>query len=90
MLKYVATRLVGSIAVAKLTPAGLTPADCHKLRALCIWTEPSSGVRAFGFVHPGFGFLGSSLIRYEETPITGVGFPWILSSESRLFNGLSD
>ena len=74
MLKYAATRLVGSIAIATLTRAGLTPADCRKLRALCIWTEPSLGGCAFGLVHPGLGFLGSSLIRCEDPRLCGLDF----------------
>src|SRR5882757_4694264 len=71
MLKYAATRLVGSIAIAKLTRAGLAPADCRKLRALCIWTEPSLGGRASGLVQPGLGFLDSSLIRCEDPDYGG-------------------
>jgi hypothetical protein len=37
------------------------------------------------------GFLGVSLFRYESQAfelLDSLGFPWNLSSESRLFNGL--
>src|ERR1700679_4284863 len=40
---------------------------------------------------PGLGFLGTSLFRCENPRFWGLeklGFPWILSSESRLFNSL--
>jgi hypothetical protein len=35
----------------------------------------------------GLGFLGGGRFA-AKAPILSVGFPWILSSESRLFNGL--
>src|ERR1700722_6871696 len=41
---------------------------------------------------PGLGFLGTSPFRCENSRICGLeklGFPWILSSESRLINGLN-
>jgi hypothetical protein len=40
---------------------------------------------------PSLGFLGSSPFRDEDPRLSGLeflGFPWIHSSESRLFNGL--
>ena len=42
---------------------------------------------------PGLGFLGTSPFRCENPRFWGLeklGFPWILSSESRLINGLHE
>src|ERR1700722_20067750 len=42
---------------------------------------------------PGLGFLGTSPFRCENPRFCGLeklGFPWILSSESRFINGLHD
>ena len=51
-----------------------------------------SGSRAFGGRSPAvLGFLGPIAFRCEGPRSWGLdclGFPWILSSESRLFNGL--
>jgi hypothetical protein len=53
-----------------------------------VWLLLGSGCNAAG-IH--LGFLASWLFRCEGSPIRGLdflGFPWILSSESRLINGL--
>jgi hypothetical protein len=58
--------------------------------------EPFSASSAAG-LHAGrrirLDFLGVSLFRYENLGFELLdlfGFPWILSSESRLFNGLRE
>jgi hypothetical protein len=56
-----------------------------------VWLLLGSGPRRWS-VDP-FGFLGRSLFRCENPRFELLdlfGFPWILSSGSRLFNGLRE
>jgi hypothetical protein len=49
------------------------------------------GSTPFDLIDPDLGFLGSSLFRYQTQGLSLLdllGFPWILSCESRLLNGL--
>jgi hypothetical protein len=52
---------------------------------------PQCAMSRLGSADPLLDFLGWSPFR-RESPVSDVldflGFPWILSSESRLFNGL--